>query len=203
MKKELKWFKFDPSRWMLGRIMRQPDNVQAVFLRLCCQYWFNQCKYSYDDAKFETNNIVDNLIDAKIVIKKGNYIRISFLDEQKNDAQGVSVKRSGAANERWRKQKEKDAMQNDASAYNIEEDKIREDKEEDKSKRFTPPILDEVKSYCKERKNKVDAEQFINHYQSKGWMIGKNKMKDWKASIRTWEKSSESNETKQRYDRLN
>ena len=53
---------------------------------------------------------------------------------------------------------------------------------------FTPPTIEEVTAYCKERGNKVDAEQFIAFYTSKGWMVGKNKMKDWKACIRTWER---------------
>lgn len=59
-----------------------------------------------------------------------------------------------------------------------------------KESRFTPPTLEDVKSYCLERKNKVDAEKWFDFYQSKGWMVGKNKMKDWKAAIRTWEKES-------------
>ena len=59
-----------------------------------------------------------------------------------------------------------------------------------KSKAFTPPTLDEVRSYCKERHNGVDAQRFIDFYESKGWMIGKNRMKDWKACVRTWEKSN-------------
>ena len=53
--------------------------------------------------------------------------------------------------------------------------------------RFTPPTIEEVTAYCQERKNNVSPEAFINHYTSKGWMIGKNKMKDWKAAVRTWE----------------
>ena len=53
--------------------------------------------------------------------------------------------------------------------------------------RFTPPTLEEVTAYCQERGNKVDPQTFIDFYSSKGWMIGKNKMKDWKASVRTWE----------------
>lgn len=53
--------------------------------------------------------------------------------------------------------------------------------------RFTPPTYEEVLNYCNERKNKVDANRWYNFYESKGWMIGKNKMKDWKAAIRTWE----------------
>lgn len=61
----------------------------------------------------------------------------------------------------------------------------------DKPKRtqFKPPTREEVQAYCKERNNSVDAERFIDHYTSNGWMVGKNKMKDWKASVRTWEKN--------------
>ena len=52
---------------------------------------------------------------------------------------------------------------------------------------FLPPSISEVKEYCEKRKNGINSEQFVNFYQSKGWMIGKNKMKDWKAAVRTWE----------------
>tara|TARA_R110001599_G_scaffold15311_1_gene64437 strand:+ start:200 stop:808 length:609 start_codon:yes stop_codon:yes gene_type:complete len=52
---------------------------------------------------------------------------------------------------------------------------------------FKKPTLDEVKNYCILRKNNIDAEAFIDFYESKGWLIGKNKMKNWKACIRTWE----------------
>ena len=56
--------------------------------------------------------------------------------------------------------------------------------------RFTPPTVEEVKAYCRERENNVDAERFIDFYASKGWKIGKNAMKDWRAAVRTWERSS-------------
>lgn len=52
---------------------------------------------------------------------------------------------------------------------------------------FVPPTLDEIKTYCLERKNNVNADKWLSFYESKGWMVGKNKMKDWKAAIRTWE----------------
>lgn len=55
------------------------------------------------------------------------------------------------------------------------------------SRRFVPPTLDDVKAYCQERKNTIKPQTFIDHYQAKGWKIGKNKMKDWKAAVRTWE----------------
>lgn len=56
------------------------------------------------------------------------------------------------------------------------------------NKRFTPPTVEEVKVYCQERQNEVDAQRFVDYYTSNGWMVGKNKMKDWKAAVRTWEK---------------
>jgi hypothetical protein len=58
--------------------------------------------------------------------------------------------------------------------------------------RFTPPTVDEVDAYCKERGNGVDAQKFVDFYASKGWMVGKNSMKDWKAAVRTWEKGDSS-----------
>ena len=66
-------------------------------------------------------------------------------------------------------------------------DSIGKDKGE-KRKRFTPPTVEEVRAYCEERNNGIDPERFVNFYSSKGWMVGKNKMKDWKAAVRTWEK---------------
>lgn len=58
------------------------------------------------------------------------------------------------------------------------------------NKRFQPPTIEEVKAYCFERKNNVDPERFINYYTSNGWQVGKHKMKDWKAAVRTWEKNN-------------
>lgn len=56
------------------------------------------------------------------------------------------------------------------------------------SRTFRPPSVDEVRAYCLERGNSVDPEQFVDFYTSKGWKVGKDKMKDWKACVRTWEK---------------
>ena len=58
-----------------------------------------------------------------------------------------------------------------------------------KEKRFKKPTLEEVKEYCLERNNNISAEQFIDYYDANGWKVGKNPMKDWKASIRTWERN--------------
>ncbi|MFD2334641.1 hypothetical protein ACFSR7_35815 [Cohnella sp. GCM10020058] len=57
------------------------------------------------------------------------------------------------------------------------------------STRFKPPTLEEVQAYCRERNNDVNAIKWYNFYAAKGWMIGKNKMKDWKRAVITWERS--------------
>ena len=52
---------------------------------------------------------------------------------------------------------------------------------------FKKPTVEEVREYCKARQNGIDARQFVDHYDANGWVIGKTKMKDWRAAIRTWE----------------
>jgi len=59
-------------------------------------------------------------------------------------------------------------------------------------KKFVPPSVDEVRLYCDGRNNGIDAENFVDFYSSKNWMVGKNKMSDWKACVRTWEKNRRS-----------
>jgi hypothetical protein len=68
-------------------------------------------------------------------------------------------------------------------------DTVTDKKSNKNNKIFTPPTVEEVRSYCQERNNKVDPEGFIDFYESKGWFIGKNKMKDWKEAVRNWERS--------------
>lgn len=53
---------------------------------------------------------------------------------------------------------------------------------------FVPPTVEQVREYCAERKNGIDAEAFVSFYASKGWMVGKSPMKDWKAAVGTWER---------------
>lgn len=94
---------------------------------------------------------------------------------QSNDTQSVSQTTS-------------ERQSNDIQTTTIEEGKKERRKEDNNTVRFIPPDVDMVREYCIERNNSVDAQSFVDFYSSKGWMIGKNKMKDWKAAVRTWEK---------------
>ena len=105
--------------------------------------------------------------------------------------------------ERVRRYRDKKALHCNALVTNgnteIEKEiEIEKEKEKSKSKakRFTPPTLEEVTAYCNERGNNVDPQHFIDYYTSNGWLVGKNKMKDWKAAVRTWERNGYSKPNK-------
>lgn len=59
----------------------------------------------------------------------------------------------------------------------------------EKKKRFTPPTVEQVAEYCQEKGDHIDPEAFVAFYASKGWMVGKSPMKDWKSAVVTWAKS--------------
>lgn len=67
-------------------------------------------------------------------------------------------------------------------------ERVSKDTPKKAQKRFAPPTVAEVAEYCRERQNTVDPQTFVDFYSSKGWMVGKSPMKDWKACVRTWER---------------
>lgn len=69
-------------------------------------------------------------------------------------------------------------------------------KESIKRKVFSKPTIEEIDEYCKERNNGINAEAFYDFYESKDWYVGKNKMKDWKACVRTWEQRGKKDNVK-------
>lgn len=71
---------------------------------------------------------------------------------------------------------------------NDNEDENVNDNESKKKRRFVPPTLTEVEEYCKERSNSINAQGFIDYYESIGWKIGDKPMRSWQAAIRTWER---------------
>jgi hypothetical protein len=81
-----------------------------------------------------------------------------------------------------------------------EEDK-EEDKDKESKKKFSPPSIQEITDYCDQRDNSVDPTQFFNFYTAKNWMIGKNKMMDWRAAVITWERREKPDERKEACER--
>ena len=85
-------------------------------------------------------------------------------------------------------------LEKDRDIHNERESKERRAASTTQSaKRFLPPSVEEVKSFCRERGSRVDAQRFVDFYTAKGWRIGKDPMKDWKAAVRTWEQRDKEN----------
>lgn len=99
--------------------------------------------------------------------------------------------------DRYKETQYKDELQkvflDDKGVYQMTEvpdqqPKIIEKVEKPAVQRFVPPTIEEVRAYCEQRRNGIDAEAFVAFYKSKGWKVGKDSMKDWKSSVITWEK---------------
>ena len=113
----------------------------------------------------------------------------------------IEVKRKGIPAKQYFKINEEQVLQilNNLSIKNLTT--INKNKEITiKNKYFKKPTISEIDNYCSERQNKIDAVAFFNFYESKGWMVGKNKMKDWRAAIVTWEKRNYKKPTMSKLD---
>lgn len=86
------------------------------------------------------------------------------------------------------KAKEKEKEKTKENIKGVPGGNPRADEPPQKAKRFTPPTVEDIGAYCRERRNGVDPQRFFDFYAAKGWMVGKNRMKDWKAAVRTWER---------------
>jgi hypothetical protein len=136
------------------------------------------------------------LIDIVQVRENGKiagwYIKVSYMVQKRKieDCKIISKKSSNQQVENPTSTNEEiNALKEYIKCLNTEIEMLKEGKQA-KSTRFVPPTLEQVQDYCRERHNGVDAQRFVDFYESKGWMVGKNKMKDWKACVRTWEKNS-------------
>lgn len=121
----------------------------------------------------------------------------SEIDRQAESYENICSTNKRIATERY------EALRSVTERNEAYQDKDKEkDKDKDKEKdikkttpngvvkeslRFHAPTVEEVYAYCQERRNNVNAEKFVNYYTSNGWMVGKSKMKDWKAAVRNWE----------------
>ena len=81
-------------------------------------------------------------------------------------------------------------LQNGTTDKNrLDKNRLEESENIRKSNRFAPPSVDDVRSYCLERGNNIDPDKFVDYYTGNGWMVGRNKMKDWRATVRSWERN--------------
>lgn len=128
------------------------------------------------------------LIDFKV--KSGrqatSYTIMSFVRQGEPQSEAQSEPQSATQSE---PQSEAILKQNKTKLNNREKEK-KEKKEKKESVTFKPPTVEMVESYCRECGYDIDAQHFVDYYTANGWMVGKNKMKDWKAAVRNWARRS-------------
>ena len=164
-----------------------------------------------DELGFEENTVqlaLQALEQFNMVVTDQGYFTIAGWDEYQNIDGLEKIKEQNRLRQKKWYEKQKalpkpnvrsnvNITEPNATDIDIEEDKELEkdicmgaDAPHKKTTRFIPPTVEEVAAYCKERKNRVDASRFVDFYTTKGWMVGKNKMKDWKSAVRTWERNN-------------
>ena len=138
------------------------------------------------------------IIDLKGVCKSIFTLIIPQLEannnKYKNGCKGGRPKKKPNENQKETKTKPKNNLNKTKAKPNDnvnENDNVNDNvikKENIQRKKLQKPTIEEIQKYCDERNNGINAEAFYDFYESKDWYVGKNKMKDWKACVRTWEK---------------
>lgn len=190
MEQSLPFWKFYPVEWNKGDITLCTLSAQGLFTNICSFYWMRlgDITLKQINRKFPNNeNLLKELINEEILrVMEDGHVRIHFLDEQLL-AMGQTTSKE--------------------PVKTMSRTKYKKDKNKDKEKIYIrartrnkiPPDIKDVQDYCEERKSKIDPERWYDYYQSNGWMVGKTKMKDWQASIRTWERNLEQNKQSSKY----
>lgn len=179
--------------------------IKAYQVSLLC----GEVKDTTQDERQDTDGAFEALI-ADAIVKVAFYPFKSQFDrdaekyetisERRREAgkKGVLAKQANAANCQQMQANEFSAKQTEHNKNKSKNKNDSDSKKERKDKgktamRFTPPSLKDISDFILENNYCVDAETFMNFYQAKGWMVGKNKMKDWQAAIRTWNQKNKSN----------
>lgn len=179
--------------------------------------WYDSTQGLSDEERLAIYDAVmryafEGVVPDDKLIKCATALMRSAIDRDNGKYEEVSRKRKEAAAKRWNERRSIQVMHlhtsdtdndnvnvndnvNDNEPTNVGENKKEKTSKEVQKKvaptnvrRFVKPTIEEVEAYCRERGNRVDAEQFCDFYESKGWMVGSNHMKDWKGAVRTWER---------------
>jgi hypothetical protein len=173
-------FLFYSSDFMIGIAFMSNEQAGKYIKLLCFQHQFGHLT---EEQMMAVTRDRDHVIFSKFNIDSdGLYYNIR-LDNEVMKRKAYSVSRS----------KNRKHMNNICQSYDehMENENRNENIITNTTKRTTKPTVEEVKTYCQERRNKVDSDKFHAYYEANGWVQGKNKpIKDWKAAVRTWEKNT-------------
>jgi hypothetical protein len=181
MKSKLPYFKFFPSRWLMGDINDEDDKIKGVFITVCALYWSNNCDITMDKLTRKVHKTkVKGLVNGGYIIEEEGKIKIPFLDSQKEELNELSNKRSeagriGRQSQLGQTPDKRQAKPND-SPGNKKENKKKKEKD------IYIPTLDEFKNYFLE--NGFDESVAVRAwtgYNVADWYDSQgNKVKNWK-----------------------
>ena len=115
------------------------------------------------------------------------------IDAEAEKYKAISEKRKEAAQRRYQQYQQRMKLEREEPAKT--EQAEQKAAKPEKAAAFVKPTVEEIRAYCEERKNGLDAQAFFDFYESKGWKVGAAKMKDWRASVRTWEQRRKTEQT--------
>ena len=162
-----------PKKALIDGTLQEIDRGQTItsIRKLCDRWGWSNTKVRRFLKMLEDDGMVNVKSDSKKTVI--NIVNYSVF--QDSETEKTTVKR------------QQDDTETSQKHTNKNEKNVKNEKKCSRA-RFVPPSYEQVSSYCQERGNDVDAQRFLDFYQSKGWMVGKNKMKDWKAAVRSWER---------------
>ena len=219
MAKNTPAFQFYPQDF-LGGVMLLSDEATGIYIKLLCALWIADNKLPMDFEKLskvtltslETFDKSWHEIEDKFCVSANviSHPRFVAMIESRNKRQV-----SGSLNARKRYDKQdgselvtyqpvtnpKDENKKEGSLSKVQKNEDRRMKNEDSRQVFKKPNLQDVKDYASEASLQIDEEAFVDFYESKGWKIGRNPMKDWKACARNWSRR-EAKETKKNAGQL-
>jgi len=171
----------DESRGkLLLAIMRYQNGGEIPDMDIGARVAFAQIKKQFQKDKEKYEETVNARREAG---KLGGRPKANGFSEKQTKA-----KKANGFSEKQTKAKKPDNDNVNDNDNDKEKENAPTEHERKSAPRFIPPTAEQVRDYCKERNNSVNAEQFVDFYTSKGWKVGKETMKDWKAAVRTWEK---------------
>lgn len=178
-----------------------PDEEAGKLIKAICAYKLGMSEGIEDPVTAAMFNMIKDKLDKDAESyaetckrraengKKGAEMRWNNGKPKQKIANAISAMANDS--KQWQKMADTD-NDNDKDIKEKENKKKSADKPH---RSFVPPTADEVRMYCRERNNNVDAQSFVDFYESKGWLVGKVRMKDWKAAVRTWERRGSSGRT--------
>lgn len=190
-------FYYKTAKWQKTNTIKAND----LYVKKCLKWGIDKIQRTKQALKENgLIKIVQRRANGKI---QGWYVEVSYLvSQRKTEDLRIKVESNNTEKQQVAQAtsgfEETNALKEKIKCLEKEIEMLKNKKKDSKKSatRFTPPTAEEVRDYCQERNNNVDAERFVDFYAAKGWKIGNSPMKDWKAAVRTWEKRDADNKPK-------